>query len=445
MAEGTGMMLNPLDVPDEEILTRCIHCGLCLQVCPTYNLTFRERSSPRGRIRLIRAVLRGELDITDGFAEEMNFCLDCQACQTVCPAGVRYGRLVEASRVLVARSGKDRGRWIKRFFFRRVFPHAARLKRISKWLRFYQQSIRPLLKKTGVFRWLPAKLRNIEPLAPPVSPFFSDEILPEYIRPNGRVRYRIGFLRGCLMNTMFADINLDTVEVLLVNGCEIWNPAHQVCCGSLAAHNGDFEVARELARKNVDAFFQTELDAIVVNSAGCGAFMKEYGELLADDPEYAEKAHRFSALVKDVHEFLDGIELVPPEHPVQERITYDDACHLIHTQGISEEPRRLLRKIPGVDLVELEEASWCCGSAGIYNIVHYETSMQILARKIEHILETGARIVATGNPGCLVQLRAGVRERGLPIRVVHPISLLRQSYGERARYFERGNSGDARD
>ncbi len=420
--------LHRIDIPDEDIIIRCIHCGMCLAVCPTYNLTLFERSSPRGRIRLIKAVAEGELAMSPLFIDEMDLCLDCQACQTVCPAGVRYGQLVEASRAQIAASGKDKGHWIKRFFFRVIFPSHARLKFLARLLRFYQRRIRSWIYRFGIIRLLPGKLRKVEPLTPVVSQRFSDEGLPEILHPEGEARYRVGFLTGCLMNVMFADVNRDTIAVLLANDCEIVTPPDQVCCGSLAAHNGDFEIARKLAKKNIDVFLRYDLDAIVINSAGCSAFMKEYKELLADDPEYREKAAKLSALSKDVNEFLAAIELKPPRHAIRKRVTYHDACHLVHTQGIFAEPRKLIRAVPGIDYVELNESTWCCGSGGIYNVVRHDESMQILERKIRNILDTGAGIVVTGNPGCMGQIEYGLRQRGLEIKVLHPVTLLRMAY-----------------
>ena len=420
--------LHRVDIPDENILLSCIHCGMCLPVCPTYNLTLLERSSPRGRIRLIKSVAEGELPITDVFVDEMDFCLDCQACQTVCPAGVRFGQLVEASRAQIAEAGKDPGHWLKRFFFRGVFTSNARIKWMARLLRFYQRRLRPVLYSLRLIKLLPARLRKVEPLAPRVSDEFTDEHLPERLSRTSRPRYRVGYLTGCLMNVMFDEIHRDTIEVLLENGCEIITPPDQVCCGSLAAHNGDFEVAKKLARKNIEAFLRYDLDAIVINSAGCSAFMKEYGDLLADDPEYRERAAQLSALVKDINEFLAGIDLKPPTHPVHARVTYHDACHLVHTQGIFEEPRKLIRMIPGLEFVELNESTWCCGSAGIYNVVRHDESMEILDRKIRNIRETGAEIVLTSNPGCLAQIEHGLKREKLDVKVLYPITLLRMAY-----------------
>ncbi|UCF62728.1 MAG: (Fe-S)-binding protein [bacterium] len=399
-----------------------------MPVCPTYTLTGMERSSPRGRIRLIKEVAAGHLEISKTFIEEMYFCLDCQACVTVCPAGVKYGQLVEAARSQIFESGKERGLWLKKFFFRSVFTSFGRLKLLARFVRFYQKIIEPLLHKSGIYKLLPRRIRSMQELAPRISARFFDDYIPERSMPQDQVRYRVGMLTGCLMNIMFADINADTVEVLQVNDCEVITPKSQVCCGSLAAHNGDFEIAKTLARQNIDIFFNLKLDAIVINSAGCSAFMKEYGQLLANDIEYSEKAAKISEITLDVSEFLLKHKFKKPSHPFARRVTYHDACHLIHTQGISQQPRQLLELIPGVVLIELDEASWCCGSAGIYNLTRYEDSMRILDRKIENIKKTGADIVVTGNPGCMGQLSYGLRRANLAIQVLHPITLLNQAY-----------------
>jgi len=271
-------------------------------------------------------------------------------------------------------------------------------------------------------------LQSMQELAPRISARFFDDFIPERSMPENQPRYRVGMLTGCLMNIMFADINADTVEVLQINDCEVITPKSQVCCGSLAAHNGDFEIAKTLARQNIDIFFNLNLDAIVINSAGCSAFMKEYGQLLIHDPEYREKAQKISDITLDVSEFLLKNNFKRPALPWSRKVTYHDACHLLHTQGISEQPRELLRLIPGIELVELEEASWCCGSAGIYNLTRYDDSMKILDRKIENIRKTGADIVVTGNPGCMGQLAYGLKKAGLPVQVLHPITLLNQAY-----------------
>ncbi|MDD8016749.1 MAG: (Fe-S)-binding protein [Bacteroidota bacterium] len=270
---------------------------------------------------------------------------------------------------------------------------------------------------------------QLQKLSPRVDKLFFDEQHPEILKPNGVSKYRIGFLSGCLMNVAFAKINEDTIKVLLHHDCEVIIPKEQVCCGSLQAHNGDFEIARELAKKNVDVFSGYDLDAIVMNSAGCGALMKEYGEYLKDDPKYFQKAQKLSNKVKDLSEFLIGIGLKKTERKFTKRVTYHDACHLIHAQKIYKEPREIIQSIPGIQYIELNEASWCCGSAGIYNVVNYSDSMKILDRKMENILSANPEYIVTTNPGCITQIAYGCKTRNLGTQVIHLATLLREIYG----------------
>jgi glycolate oxidase iron-sulfur subunit len=403
---------------------------MCLAVCPTYDMTKNERSSPRGRIKLIKSVARGEMEITPVFAEEMNFCLDCQACETACPAGVKYGSMVEAARVEVDNT-KYRSsfyKFIKRFLLKTVVGSKANLKFISRLLRFYQNSfIRKLLHKAGMLKIFSANLEEIDKLSPTVSKQFSDEIIPEITIPKGEVKYKTAFLSGCLMNVMFAEINKDTVDVLQACNCEVFTPKDQICCGSLQAHNGDFDTAKKLARHTINVFERQNFDFMISNSAGCGAFMKEYAHILSDDIHFAERARQFSKRVKDISEFLAETNMPLSLNAVSQSITYHDACHLAHTQKITEQPRKILKSISRDNYIELEEASWCCGSAGIYNIVHYKESMVILERKMENIRNTNSKVVLTGNPGCLAQLRYGAEKFNVNVEVMHPVTLIRKS------------------
>jgi len=427
-ANKTPKYFHQVEIPDDDILTQCMHCGLCLPVCPTYSLTGREKSSPRGRIRLIKEVAAGRLEISPAFIDEMYFCLDCQACVTVCPAGVKYGQLVEAARAQIYESQKEKGLWIKKFFFRSIFTSFGRLKLLARIIRLYQKFLEPVFRKLGIFKILPIRLQSMNDLAPRISAKFFDDYIPQRILPDSTPRYRVGMLTGCLMNIMFADINSDTIDVLKINDCEVITPRLQVCCGSLAAHNGDFEIAKQLARKNIDIFEILDLDAIVINSAGCSAFMKEYVHVLANDEQYRQKAARISSITRDISEFLIEINYKKPTLPYNLTVTYHDACHLLHTQSIQWQPRDLLKGIPGLRLIELAEASWCCGSAGIYNLTRYDDSMKILDRKIENIRNTGADVVVTGNPGCLGQIAYGLKKANLPIEVLHPVTLLNRAY-----------------
>lgn len=421
-----------IDIPNDDVITNCMHCGLCLPTCPTYSLTGQEKSSPRGRIRLIKSVAEGKLRMTQGFIDEMNFCLDCQACETACPAGVHYGALVEAARNQIRIQGKQSfgERILKKIFLRNVLANPKKLKFVARMLWLYQHSgIEALIKFFGIARLLTPKLSKLQELSPRVDHKFFDIQFPEIVSPKGRVQYKVGFLSGCIMNVAFSKIHEDTIKVLLHHGCEVVIPKSQVCCGSLQAHNGDFDTARELAKKNIDVFSKYNLDAIVINSAGCSAMMKEYGDYLQHDPEYAEKAHKISAKVKDVSEFLYSIGLRKPEREFSHTVTYHDACHLVHSQGISKQPRELLKSIPGIRYVELNEASWCCGSAGIYNIVRYDDSMKILERKIKNISDTRAEYIVANNPGCILQIQYGCQHDGNNAKVVHLATLLTKAYG----------------
>ncbi len=417
-------------LPNDDVLEQCIHCGMCLATCPTYELTKLERSSPRGRIKLIKSVARGEMAITATFAEEMNFCLDCQACETACPAGVKYGSMVEAARVEISNAGfgSSIGNLIKKISLKYILPSYTLLKILSRLLYVYQNfGIQKFVHSSGLLKLISSKLNEIDKLSPRVSKKFSDSLINEITPAIGEEKYKTAFLTGCLMNVMFADINKDTVDVLSACGCEVISPKNQVCCGSLAAHNGDFETAKNLAKKNIDVFKKYNYKYLILNSAGCGAFMKEYGYILKDDAQYSKSAEEFSKKVKDISEFIDEIKPDVFKNLVNEDVTYHDACHLAHSQKIVNEPRSMLDMIPGLNQKPLEESNWCCGSAGIYNIVRYDDSMKILERKMKNIKDTKAKIVLTGNPGCISQLKYGAEKFNVEIEVLHPVSILKKA------------------
>ncbi|MBI2618683.1 MAG: (Fe-S)-binding protein [Ignavibacteriales bacterium] len=422
-----------VDIPSYDAIINCIHCGLCLPHCPTYVVTGLESSSPRGRIRLIKSVADGDLPMTKKFAEEMDFCLDCQACETACPAGVKYGSLVEAARAQIFQQGHEP--WIrslnKRIFLSWFFRQPSRLHVLARILRLVERSgLQSFLQRVGVVGLFSSALQKAQGLSPPISSRFSSEMLPEVLTPPGSVRRRVGFLTGCIMDVAYADVNMDTVDLLLKSGCEVVTPRGQGCCGSVQAHNGDPVTARLLAKENILVFERQDLDAIVMNSAGCGAYMKEYGHVFQGDSEWSERAAGVARRVKDITEFLDEIGFQPSEQSPYvrgKRVTYHDACHLVHTQKISEQPRRLLKSIRGLEYVELPEASWCCGSAGIYNVTRYDDSMKFLRRKIEHIKEARPDVIVTGNPGCMVQIQHGLREAGIKAELVHTATFLRRA------------------
>ena len=420
-----------VDIPSYDFITNCMHCGLCLPVCPTFSITGLEKSSPRGRIRLMKAVADGEMGMTDGFIDEMNFCLDCQACETACPAGVKYGALVEAARDQVSTQGKLswKEKLLRKISFQYILGSKSILKAAAKALRFYQNSgIENFLVASGAMKLFAPRMEQLQHLSPRIDRKFFDETHPEIITPPGEIKHRVAFLSGCIMNVAFAEVNQDTIDVLLHNGCEVVLPKMQECCGSLHAHNGDFGTARKLARFNIDVFSGYNFEAIVMNSAGCGAFMKEYGRYLAGDDEYAEKAKAIAAKVKDLTEFLLSIDFKRPTRALNARVAYHDACHLAHAQHITAEPRAILASIPGVELVELPEASWCCGSAGIYNVVRYDDSMKLLDRKMLNIERSEADIIVANNPGCLSQITYGTRLHHQDIQVLHLATLLKRGY-----------------
>ena len=418
MTKVNNNLLNVL--PNNDILSQCIHCGMCLAVCPTYEITKLERSSPRGRIKLIKSVAEGLIPLSNVFVDEMNFCLDCQACETACPAGVKYGVMIEAARAEIDNSfGSFLTKFLKRFILKYIIAIPQNLKATSRLLYFYQRSLLPkLIKKT-----LPDKLVEIDSLAPKVSKRFSDSVIEEITEPLGENKMNVAFLYGCLMNVMFAEINKDTVELLSKNNLKVFTPKDQFCCGSLHAHNGDPETAKNLAKKNLKAFGKYNYEYLVSNSAGCGTFMKEYKKIFKDDEELKDIAESFSDKVKDLSEFFSDIIPLKLESE-NEKVTYHDACHLVHTQKVSAQPRKIINSIMGIDYVELNEADWCCGSAGIYNITRFDDSMKILDRKIKNIKETGAEKVITSNPGCITQLDYGLRKNNLNIKVEHLASHL---------------------
>lgn len=436
---GLGPVAEPQlagpGAPDYENVLACIRCGLCLSVCPTYNVERLEPQSPRGRVALIRAVDERRLPLmSPGFRDHMYHCLDCRACETICPSGVKVGELVLAGRAEVEAHRRPGvvERVIRTLGLRVVLTSAARLALFVWPIRIYQRlGLQALVRRTGVLRRLPGGLSLLgvmDGLLPPLPARPLHDELAEVVPAEGERRYRVGFFLGCFMSVLLADVSRSTVRVLTRNGCEVVTPPDQWCCGAPHAEEGDRESQRRFARHNVDLFARYELDYVVTDCAACGAETKRYGDLLAHDPAYAQKASAFSEKVRDISEFLAALPLRPPAGEVRQKVTYHEPCHLCHAQGIRKPPREVLQAIPGVELVELRESDWCCGSAGIYNITHAERAGAILDRKVRHVAETGADVVVTGNPGCLLQLQAGVRQSGLKARVMHPIELLEASY-----------------
>ena len=407
----------------------CIHCGLCLPVCPTYLQLGSEVDSPRGRIYLINAMEEGRISATSPtFEKHMNLCLECRACETACPSGVKFSELMNDARATMQENRK-RSIWersLRRLIFKTVLPSRTLLRLNFRLLRFYQQSgLRRLVRASGILKLLPESLHKMEALLPEVPPPPSYR-LPEIAAAGGKSK--VAFFEGCIMPELFGPVHEATLRVLGRNEVSVCRPSRQTCCGALHLHDGERSLARELARRNIDAFDHDGADFVVVNAAGCGAMLKEYGHLLEDDPAYRERAYAFSRRVKDISEYLDLIGLNKKLGRLEMRVAYDDPCHLLHGQGIKAAPRNLLASIPGLQLVPLPDADRCCGSAGIYNITHPEMAALIRDEKVACIARTGAEVVATGNPGCIMQISQGLQASNLPVRVLHPIELLDQSY-----------------
>jgi glycolate oxidase iron-sulfur subunit len=399
------------EAPDLDEIRKCVHCGICLPQCPTYRVLGEEMDSPRGRIYLMRAAAEGRVGLSRTFQHHLDLCLGCRACETACPSGVRFGSLLEATRAELRRDGPPAKHRLLQAFVFSVFPEPARLGAALTLFRLYKRSgLRALVRATGVLRRLP-RLAAMEALledVPAAAP------LPEFVSARGRVVGRVGLLTGCVQRHLYPGVNRDTARLLALAGFEVVIPKSQGCCGALELHAGRVDAHASRARA-LAAAFPDDLDFVVTNAAGCGAAMKEYGHRI---PELA----RFATRVRDVTEVLAGADL--PLGPLDLTVTYHDACHLVHGQRVRQEPRQLLRRIPELRLVELADSDLCCGSAGIYNLLEPGVARELLERKLACIVETGARVVAAANPGCLLQIAWGCRQRGLDVTLVHPVELL---------------------
>jgi glycolate dehydrogenase iron-sulfur subunit len=430
---------GPGEAPRWDYYSKCIHCGLCLNACPTYRELGVEMDSPRGRIYQMIQVERGRLPIAESFVKHIDLCLDCRACETACPSGVEYGRLVEAARGQIEQHYHRPAveRLMRRLFFYNVLPDRRRLEIAGKLMRLYQRSgLERAVLASGLLKVFPGRLAEVARLAPHMeSPFFTER-LGTVVPAAGTRRYRVAFFAGCIANLSFARLNDATVRVLARNGCEVVIPADQGCCGALHVHAGVRDLARQLARRNIDTFLADgSFDAIITNAAGCGSVLKEYPQLFEEvEQEHLERAREFSAKFKDVTEFLAAIDFNREMGAIKTRATYQDPCHLGHAQRIRQAPRTLLAAVPGLELVELKESEVCCGSAGIYNVAHNEMAERLLEAKMRRVDETGAELVLTANPGCLLQLRAGVARSGNPRRVLHVVELLDEAYESAARH-----------
>lgn len=416
--------------PSNDLINECVHCGFCLPACPTYLLWREEMDSPRGRIYLMKMGNDGRVsNMNAGYVAHFDQCLGCMSCMTACPSGVQYGKLIEATRPQIERNYR---RPLFDRFFRwmifSLFPHPKRLRVAMLPLWFYQHfGLRWLLRKSGLLRLLPKRLQSMETLLPELSLRMLWSRLPARIAPIGPVRRRVGLLLGCVQRTFFDQVNAATARVLAAEGCEVVIPSDQGCCGALMTHAGREAQAINAARKLIDVFERANVDIIVINAAGCGSNMKEYAHLLRDDPQYAERAKAFASKCRDISEVLAELEPRAKRHRIDMRVAYHDSCHLQHAQGIRTQPRALLNSIPGLELVEIPEAAICCGSAGIYNLVEPEPANELANRKVRNILRTGAQLLVSGNPGCALQIHAGLQRTGNDIPMLHTIELLDQS------------------
>jgi glycolate oxidase iron-sulfur subunit len=421
---------------DEELVLDCVHCGLCTASCPTYVETGLEADSPRGRIYLMRQVLEGRLPLDAEVERHLDLCLNCRACETACPSGVQYGRILEPFRLAMAQ--RDPGRQVRtlsrwqRWLLFHVFPYRWR----NRWLlapaRLLQWTgLQSLLERWGITRLLPPSLRSMQEMLPRLQPHYGR--LPELLEPLGRRRARVALFVGCVADALYPQTNYATAKVLQINGCQVWIPPTQTCCGALHYHAAEEAPAQQLAIANCQAFGAdtvsrwAEVDAVITNAAGCGAQLKDYAHLLASTP-WAEAAARFQSKVRDIHEFLYDLGIQPPAHALPLRATYHDACHLRHAQQIAHPPRALLHQIPGLELVPLAESELCCGAAGSYNLTQPEMAARLGRRKAEQIIATGAQAVFTGNVGCLMQITRHLRQAGASVWTAHPIDALWAAY-----------------
>jgi len=409
--------------PTPELINQCVHCGFCLPACPTYVLWGEEMDSPRGRIYLMKMASESGGELSAQFVQHMDACLGCVSCMTACPSGVDYGKLIEATRAQVERLKPRTGfeRFHRRMIFA-LFPRVDRLRMMRPLLAFYQKSgLQSLVRASGLLKLLPEQIQAMETLLPKLGP--AQEI-PPVTPPQGTKRRRVGLMLGCVQREFSPEINAATARVLAAEGCEVVAPPEQPCCGALLVHAGEEMPALDYARRMIDTFEKAAVDVVITNAGGCGSNVKEYGHQLRDDPQYAERARKFSAQCKDVAEFLVELGPVAARHPLQMRVAYHDSCHLQHAQRVRTQPRMLLSSIPGLELLELSEGALCCGSAGIYNMVQPKTADTLADRKADLIAPLKPDAVATGNIGCMLQIQAALERKGQPSPVLHSIQLL---------------------
>ncbi len=435
---GQNPHLNPAEIPgfdsinppDPNFISTCVHCGFCLSTCPSYRVLGTEMDSPRGRIYLMDAISKNEASLGETAAQHFDSCLGCLACVTTCPSGVKYDQLIAATRPQiernVPRSLSDR--LIRGLIFN-LFPYPKRLRAFLIPLFIYQKlGVKKIVRTTGLLPKISPRLAAMESILPEITTDAFREEFPVIIPAKGEKRYRVGMILGCVQRLFFNPVNEATVRVLTANGCEVVIPRNQECCGALPEHQGQTEQSLMLIKQMIDRFSGTRLDAIIINAAGCGHTLKEYGHILKDDPQYREQAEEFAAKVKDIQEFLVEIGLTKPLYPLTETgeltLVYQDACHLLHGQKISSQPRELLQQIPGVNLREPLDASLCCGSAGVYNLLQPEVSEELGQQKVENLTNTGAELIASANPGCSLQIKKHLQLQGKDTPLMHPMELL---------------------
>ncbi|WP_204105044.1 MULTISPECIES: heterodisulfide reductase-related iron-sulfur binding cluster [Spirulina sp. CCY15215] len=421
------------DPPAQNLIDSCVHCGFCLSTCPSYRVLGTEMDSPRGRIYLMDAINKGEGSLDETAMQHFDSCLGCLACVSTCPSGVQYDRLISATRPQVERNQpRNLGDRLFRALIFNLFPYPFRLRFLLVFLWIYQTiGLQKLVRSTGLLEKISPRLGAMESILPHISlGNIFDNDFPETIPSKGKKRYRVGVILGCVQRLFFSPVNEATVRVLTANGCEVIIPKNQGCCSALPTHQGQEEQSQQLARNLIDSFADTDVDAIIINAAGCGHTLKEYGHILKDDRKYCKKAKAFSAKMKDINEFLAEVGITAQLFPLTDKelpIVYQDACHLLHGQKISLQPRQLLQQIPGVKLKEPIDAALCCGSAGVYNLLNPEVADELGQQKVENLLNTKAELIASANPGCSLQIVKHLRLQGKNIKLMHPIELLDRS------------------
>ncbi|WP_210608273.1 (Fe-S)-binding protein [Priestia flexa] len=422
---------------NEDELLNCMRCGFCLPTCPTYiESGFQESHSPRGRIALMKAVVDGIIEPDEDVEKSLNMCLGCRACEPVCPSGVNYGHLLEEARDIINQNKKHSipVKAVRKVVFEGLFPHQNRMQNMTGLLGFYQRSgLQRVVRSTGILKLLPDNLASMEKVLPTVPTLKEMKERPTHLPAKNETKKRVAFFSGCLMDTMFMKTNDATMKLLQLAGCEIVIPQNQACCGALHGHSGEKDAAKKLAKRNIQAFEDLNVDYIITNAGGCGAFLIDYDHLLKDDPQWAQRAQTFSSKLKDISSILVDLEFFNKKLSLpQQVITYQDSCHLRNVMKTSSEPRRLLKAIANVEYREMKNADSCCGSAGIYNIVESEMSMQILDTKMKSAVATQATTIVTANPGCLLQMKLGIEREGLSskVRAVHLVDLLLEAVQE---------------